>query len=141
MPKSEYLPVPVEAARRIAETYKKSMVIINAWDDEHARLHTTTYGIDPIDKAMAADGGAIAAKALDVDMLQAHAFEDYRLATARALLGALKAAATFHGTAHQEDCPCDDTCDCRFKPFNDLINRTINQADEAIGPVEETPWE
>ena len=149
-----YLPVPVEAAKTIGEGFKKSMVIVNAWDEEHQLLHTTTWGDDPAHKAMAADGGRIAAKALDADLLQVHAFEDYRLTTAVKLLGALKAMATFHGAAHDSglfrlrapgfapsgDCPGGDTCRCRFKPFNDLVNRTIDEAEEALGPVEEAAW-
>lgn len=136
----EYLPVPVESAKEIARKFRKEMVIINAWDDMHQTLHTTTYGEGPIHKAMAADGGTIAARALDADMLQAHAFEDYRLTWALRLLAVLKAMATFHGAAHDGDCPEDDTCRCRFKPFNDLVNQTINDAGEVLGEVEEATW-
>jgi hypothetical protein len=142
-----YFPVPVTAAREIAEKYSKNMVIVNAWDPVHEVLHTTTYGVTAVDKAMAADGGKIAAKALDADLLQMHQFEDYRLTEAKKLLGVLKAMATFHGAVHEEsadgvtpDCPGDDTCDCRFKPFNDLINRTINEADEKLGDTPEAEW-
>ena len=144
-----YLPVPVEAAKTIGEGFKKSMVIVNAWDEEHQLLHTATWGDDPAHKAMAADGGRIAAKALDANLLQVHTF----VASVK-LLGALKAMATFHGAAHDSglfrlrapgfapsgDCPGGDTCRCRFKPFNDLVNRTIDEAEEALGPVEEAAW-
>lgn len=26
------------------------------------------------------------------------------------------------GATHEEDCPSDDTCDCKYKPLNDSIN-------------------
>lgn len=31
--------------------------------------------------------------------------------------------AEWHGGAHAEDCPGDDTCDCIGRPLNDAINR------------------
>lgn len=139
--RQSYVPVPVRAARDIAEKYAKSMVIINAWDPIHEVLHTTTYGRSATDKAMAANGGQIAAKALDADLREGHEFEDYRLTEAKNLLAVLKAMASFHGAAHDEDCSEDDTCDCRFKAFNGLVNRTINEADEKLGDVPEATWE
>lgn len=137
----EYVPVPVSAAQSIAQSYQKSMVIVCAWDPVHDLLHTTTFGVSAIDKAMAADGGRIAARALDADMLQVHRFEDFRLTVAKKLLAVLKASATMHGSVHESDCPGDDTCCCRFKPYNDLINRTINEADEMLGDVPGATWE
>lgn len=73
-----YAPVPVEAARFIADTYAKSVVIVLAWDPVHGQLHTTTYGVDDQSKAWAADGGEIASKALGTMPNQATYFENYR---------------------------------------------------------------
>lgn len=44
------------------------------------------------------------------------------------LLSVLQEMATFHGAAHDGDCPEDDTCDCKYKPFNDRVNETIRAA-------------
>jgi hypothetical protein len=30
--------------------------------------------------------------------------------------------AEMNGGVHDEDCPCDDTCDCSFKVVNDGVN-------------------
>ncbi len=75
---SEYKPVPVEAAKAIAETYDKSMVVICCWDEKANKLHTTTYGVSPKDKHMAAIGGEMAARVLGGDLSKKEDFEDYR---------------------------------------------------------------
>ena len=75
---SEYAPVPVTAAKHIAETYAKSIVIICAWDDPHQLLHTTIYGVSPADKVNAAHGGETAARALSMDLDRQHKYEDFR---------------------------------------------------------------
>ena len=136
-----YLPVAVEEARRIAEQFKKSRVVVLAWDPTHWLLHTTTFGVEPLDKAVAADWGRDAAILLGCDLSQNLCFSDYRIETPRKLLAVLKAMASMHGATHEGDCPEDYTCRCRFKPFNDLVNRTINEAEAAIGEVEEADWE
>ncbi len=87
---SNYKPVPVEAAQSIAEKYDKAIVIVCSHDPIHGLLHTTTYGTSPHNKAMAAQGGEIAARALGGLTDLAINFEDYRLAKARSLLAALK---------------------------------------------------
>lgn len=87
---SEYTPVPVEAAKNIAEKFGKSIVIVFSHDPIHGMMHTTTYGVDPQDKAWAARGGEIATKALGGILELKTDFEDYRLAQAKALLSALK---------------------------------------------------
>lgn len=46
------------------------------------------------------------------------------------LLAALKEMAEFYGAMHEDDCPCDDTCECKYKPFNDRINSAISKADQ-----------
>ena len=85
-----YKPVPVEAAKAIAEQYDKSIVIVFSHDPAYGLVHTTTYGSDPQNKAWAAQGGEIATRALGGLTDLASDFEDYRLAQAKALLAALK---------------------------------------------------
>jgi hypothetical protein len=47
---------------------------------------------------------------------------------------ALKEMCAWHGGTHEEDCPVDDTCDCKHKSFNDRVNGAINRADAALSP-------
>lgn len=75
---SEYVPIPVEAAKYIALTYSRDIVIICAWSHEHRLLHTTTYGVSPTDKVNAANGGERCAKALMTDLKKADFSEDFR---------------------------------------------------------------
>jgi|AGTN01.2.fsa_nt_gi hypothetical protein len=51
------IPVPVEAARAIAETYRKSAVVICAADRVDRTLHFATYGVEAADKVWAAGVG------------------------------------------------------------------------------------
>jgi len=55
---AEYVPVPIEAAKRIAEDYDKEQVIIIAYDAKCHLMHCTTYGKSLRDSAIAAAGGA-----------------------------------------------------------------------------------
>lgn len=32
----------------------------------------------------------------------------------------------YNGAAHEENCPCDDTCNCEYKPLNDKVNKAVN---------------
>lgn len=93
-PMKEYVPVPVTAAKHIAESFAKSIVIIAAWDPEHELLHTTTYGVAPADKVNAAHGGETVAKALSMDLARQHMYEDFRedfdAARARAMQEAIE---------------------------------------------------
>jgi hypothetical protein len=73
-----YLSIPVEEARKIARAFDKQIVIICAWNREHGRLHTTTYGAEPNDKIHAAQGGETVAKALGFDLERAVFNEDFR---------------------------------------------------------------
>lgn len=72
-----YAPVPVLVAEAIALQYKKSQVIILAWDAKHKLLHTTTYGVEAFDKESAAAAGEIASKALGSDLSKKKVFEDF----------------------------------------------------------------
>lgn len=31
-----------------------------------------------------------------------------------------------HGASHDDDCPCDDTCDCSWRPTLDAVNAMCN---------------
>lgn len=74
----KYKPVPVEAARELADKYDKSIVLIWSWDPVHGLLHTTTYGKSLQEKHWAAQGGEIAAKALGAIMTEKEVYEDFR---------------------------------------------------------------
>lgn len=60
----EYKPIPVSAAKRIAEEFDKNQVIIVAWDREFGREHVTTYGKTKKECDEAAIGGNFVKKAL-----------------------------------------------------------------------------
>ena len=51
----DYMPIPVAEARRIATEFRKSMVVILAYDPVSNRTHTTTFGRDAEQKEIAAD--------------------------------------------------------------------------------------
>lgn len=38
----------------------------------------------------------------------------------------------YHGAEHEEDCPCDDTCDCKHKEFNARINDAYRAGETAL---------
>lgn len=42
---------------------------------------------------------------------------------------ALKAYAEHFGGIHEDDCPCDDTCDCSGKAINDGVTLAVNLLD------------
>jgi hypothetical protein len=79
----EHTPIPVEVARRIAQQFHKSMVVILAYDPRSALTHTTTYGLDARDKEQAADVGDRCAKLICGDGFQRRTvYEDYRFSDA-----------------------------------------------------------
>lgn len=51
------------------------------------------------------------------------------LKTAPKLLAALKEFVDVHGAAHEENCPADDTCRCRWRETNDRVNSAIREAE------------
>ena len=51
------------------------------------------------------------------------------ISAAPELLEALKAFVEWHGGAHEEDCPCDDTCNCAGAPINAAVNAAIRKAE------------
>ena len=54
---SKHTEVPVDAAKEIATTCAKTMVVILAYDPQSNRTHVTTYGVEPEDKERAAEVG------------------------------------------------------------------------------------
>jgi hypothetical protein len=77
----EYKPVPVDVARQIAEQCGKSMVVILSYDPAHQLTHTTTYGVEPSEKEMAADVGDRCAKLICGDGFdKSRRYEDFRFA-------------------------------------------------------------
>jgi len=66
---SDYLEVLVGAAKSISDIYKKQAVVILSWDEEHQVVHTTTYGIELVNKFRAANWGEICTTAI-VDQLR-----------------------------------------------------------------------
>lgn len=76
-PPTEYKPIPVEVARKIAETYDKSTVIIIAYDPVHEVFHHSTYGVSAEDKIVAANMGE-AISDMIADTPRSKFFEDFR---------------------------------------------------------------
>jgi hypothetical protein len=74
----EYVPVPVEAARAVAQRWEKQVVVIVAWDQGHNKVHTTTYGFSPRDKIAAAKLGELLTAAAGADRSESVGFEDFR---------------------------------------------------------------
>jgi hypothetical protein len=72
-----YVPVPVESARQIATEFHKSMVVILSYDPKFQVTHTTTYGVSPQEKEIAADFGERCA-ALVSDLPRKTSYEDFR---------------------------------------------------------------
>ena len=70
-----YQPVPVETAAQIAAKFRKSIVVVISWDEEHALLHTTSYGEGPIEKINAAALAEILASAAGGDLSKKTSFE------------------------------------------------------------------
>jgi hypothetical protein len=139
----EYNPVPVETARRVGDEFGKSIVIINAWDPVHGKLHTTTWGRSGDEKGWAALGGQRTAQVLGAVPDLGEIYQDYRIQLLRRMTRMIQTIAVFHGGTHEEDCPVDDTCTCAFKPFNDEINAVCNAGHELFGDLsvrEVTEW-
>ncbi|HZI17839.1 MAG TPA: hypothetical protein VEY09_04515 [Pyrinomonadaceae bacterium] len=72
---SQPAPIPVADAKRIAEERGYDQVIIVAWNAETGKNHITTYGTEPAQKKMAAQGGDRIAEILGLE--NATVYEDY----------------------------------------------------------------
>ena len=75
--KSEYIPVPVHAAKSIADTYEKQCVVILCYDRVHGLTHATTFGETAFDKENAAAVAEICTKAIGGDLGKKQEFEDF----------------------------------------------------------------
>jgi hypothetical protein len=75
---ADYVPVPVEAARQIGQTFQKGVVAIVSLDDVHQLIHTTTWGKSAEQKHVAATLGDRLAKAAGADLSQKTSFADFR---------------------------------------------------------------
>ena len=65
--KHSYKPIPIKAAKIIAEAYDKDIIIILTYDKEHKLEHVTTYGRTAEDCDNAAEGGNRLKRALGWD--------------------------------------------------------------------------
>lgn len=79
---SQYVPVPVAAARQIAAEYEKQVVAIVSLDRPHVRVHVTTFGETAEDKLAASNLGDLLAKAAGLDVVLQTPYEDFRDRTA-----------------------------------------------------------
>lgn len=70
--------IPVEAAKRIAEVYGKSHVVILAYDKHAEMTYTATYGVEAQDKVQAARLGDILTTAAGADIHKSTMYEDFR---------------------------------------------------------------
>jgi hypothetical protein len=61
--------------------------------------------------------------------------EEERLMNRRSRTSELIRVAVDFAGIHIGDCPCDDTCDCPGKEYNDLIQKTIEAA-QRLEPLE-----
>lgn len=118
-----YVPVPVQAAREIAEKYGKSIVIIFCHDLVHGMMHTTTYGTDPQNRAWAAQGGEIATRALGGSPELGRGYEDYRIEQARKLLVSIRKLLAIAEYA------------AITGPAITAAQATIAEAEKVLGPV------
>jgi len=121
-----YKPVPVQAAKAIAESFDKSIVIVFSYDSVYGLIHTTTYGSDPQNKAWAAQGGEIATRALGGLTEAKTDFEDYRLSQATKLLTALKKAVAILGL------PPEDDPNGEIQKIQKLANAAIAEAERFL---------
>jgi len=104
-----YKPVPVDAAKHVADTHDKDIVIIVSVDDAHNQTHFTTYGRAAEDKPRAARIGEMIAEATGHGGT-ARYNEDFRtlpIATAvrhiETLRGAIRAAQAARGLSPQAE--------------------------------------
>ena len=74
--KDLYKPIPVDAARQIADDYGKDIMLFVGWDSVTNTTNIVTWGREPGHKTAAAAGGDTIRKALKLEDAQAH--EDFR---------------------------------------------------------------
>ena len=123
---SEYQEVPVETAKQIASSYGKDIVVISCWNHEHAKLHTTTYGVSPKDKVSAANAGEICAKALGMDLHRMRDYEDFRKDHDAGKQRAMAEAITKHLPAMKE------MARQVISPANNVFSRMVADFEKAL---------
>ena len=124
---SEYKQVPVEAAKQIATSYDRDIVIICCWSHEHKLLHTTTYGVAPADKVSAANGGEICAKALASDLTRKTDYEDFRKDSDAGKQRAMEEAIKKHLPAMKE------MASQVISPANNVFSRMVADFEKSLG--------
>ena len=55
--RNAYKPIPISAAKLIADRYEKDQVIVIAWDYKYGKTHVTTFGKTVDDCSQAAIAG------------------------------------------------------------------------------------
>ena len=70
-------------------------------------------------------------------LAEAERERDLAVADNAALLAAMKPYIECHGPCHESECPCDDTCDCRFKSVNDAVNAAFAQPHPGVALLAE----
>jgi hypothetical protein len=75
---SEYLPVPVAEAKRVAELYQKQAVVILAIDLGYDKIHSTSYGTTAVMKDVAAVMAEQCVRACGANQTAGICFEDFR---------------------------------------------------------------
>lgn len=134
--KAPYVPVPVEAAKSIAEKFNKAIVIIFAYDENYGMLYTTTYGTNPQNKEWAARGGEFGTKALGGLREHAVDFEDYRLTQAENLLRALKSVIAQIDARNLVPIRPKTCITAEFVTRKEQVRATIKEARETITTAE-----
>lgn len=86
----EYKPVPVEAARAVAEAYEKHIVVILAYDYKHKLIHRTSYGTTDNARIAGARWADVLAARAGADLQESVCYQDFRLTRIKHLEGALQ---------------------------------------------------
>lgn len=74
----DYKPVPVEAAKQIAQQFDKSQVIIVTFDPLFRLLHRTSYGVSAMDKVAAAHAADEFVRSTGAEPRLRQTHEDFR---------------------------------------------------------------
>ena len=73
-----YKPIPVDAARQLADDYEKDIVLFVGWDEASNTTNVVTWGRDPVQKQSAAIAGDTIREALKLGETSAQVHEDFR---------------------------------------------------------------
>jgi len=75
---SDYQPIPVDAARKVADEYRKDILLIVGWDREANKTDIVTWGREVEEKVVAANAGETITKQLGLAEATATVHEDFR---------------------------------------------------------------